>query len=234
MVFALGGVAIGRSIAAPASTQSTVAKAEADAGLDHVVKAVDFQDMPLRDAIASLQKQTDANIAVHWTTLDAVGIDPNATINLRLRDQPLRRVLEVMCTIMGGESVAVHFKAENGIIHISTENELPTPVVMRMYDVRDLLEDDHKLRLHLGLDATSTGGGGSGSGQQLFSSSSDPYAAAMSDLTTIVTDQVDPESWRDAGGSIGSIRDFDGRMIVTTTPAIHEKVAKLLETIRKG
>jgi hypothetical protein len=53
-------------------------------------------------------------------------------------------------------------------------------------------------------------------------------------LTRIITDSVDPESWRDAGGTVGSIQSWAGRLIIHQTPDNHQKIESLLNNLRKG
>jgi hypothetical protein len=55
----------------------------------------------------------------------------------------------------------------------------------------------------------------------------------MEELSTLIQSQVDPVSWRDAGGSEGSIRPYDTRLIITTNIANHAQIAQLLADLQK-
>jgi hypothetical protein len=53
------------------------------------------------------------------------------------------------------------------------------------------------------------------------------------ELTRLITETVAPESWRDAGGTEGSIRLLNGYMIVTQSGENHAQVATLLGQLRE-
>jgi hypothetical protein len=106
---------------------------------------------------------------------------------------------------------------------------------VRVYDVRDLLVADAQF-LNAGGDRGKTLGGGSGSGAALFSAPATaparPFDESTERLKHIITDTISPDTWRDAGGAVGSINDFDGLFVITTTPEIQRQIADLLEMIR--
>ena len=51
-------------------------------------------------------------------------------------------------------------------------------------------------------------------------------------LVNILTSTVAPDSWRDAGGNLGTIRGFNTKLIISTTEANHREVEKVLQMIR--
>ena len=55
----------------------------------------------------------------------------------------------------------------------------------------------------------------------------------IEEITTLIKDTVDPDSWRDNGGSVGSIRELSGQLIVTQTPKNQREVVSLLEGLRE-
>ena len=52
-------------------------------------------------------------------------------------------------------------------------------------------------------------------------------------LSTLIQECVDPTSWRDAGGSVGSVISFAGLLIVTQTPESLREVERLLAQLRE-
>lgn len=52
-------------------------------------------------------------------------------------------------------------------------------------------------------------------------------------LRRFVMDMVDPTSWLDNGGSIGSMGVMNGDLFITQTPANHAAIARLLADLRK-
>jgi hypothetical protein len=57
-------------------------------------------------------------------------------------------------------------------------------------------------------------------------------AHVTEDLIKTITDSVAPESWRDAGGEQGTLRDMRGLLVVTQTVQNHERVRRLLNALR--
>jgi pentatricopeptide repeat protein len=54
-------------------------------------------------------------------------------------------------------------------------------------------------------------------------------------LPRLVMDFVEPDSWRDAGGSVGVVREFGDKLLITQTEPNHREVEKLLQLLaQKG
>jgi hypothetical protein len=52
-------------------------------------------------------------------------------------------------------------------------------------------------------------------------------------LTKLILDTIDPDTWRDNGGTLGSIREFDGFLAITHTPTTHRHIQRILANLRK-
>ena len=231
-IVGLLGLILGRSIAAPPTTQEILRQSEIDSGVDRIVEQTDFLNTPLKEVIASLQKQTKANLVVHWHVLEAAGIEDTVPITLKLGQLPVGRVLEIVGELAGGGTVKMGYEVDRGVITFSTEEDLERDGgELRIYDVRDLVVADMKRQ-------APTGGGTdcfpATQPQTLFGDGGHGYQIAVDNLKQIVMHTVDPESWRDAGGTLGSMFDFNGRLLITQTPENHTAITKLLELIRKG
>src|SRR5439155_22038256 len=62
-----------------------------------------------------------------------------------------------------------------------------------------------------------------------------PYSDdPIEQLVRIITETVAPELWRDNGGAVGSIRTWDGLLIITQSPKNHEAIERLLAEMRSG
>ena len=104
--------------------------------------------------------------------------------------------------------------------------------VLRIYDIQDIVDaalaDEKRLRAieppQLWLANTMCFN---------FSPSGHSAFEHIEDFISIVLDAVDPESWVMNGGNGGTIRYFDGRLIVTQTPKTHTKLALLLDQMRQ-
>ncbi len=60
-----------------------------------------------------------------------------------------------------------------------------------------------------------------------------PLDRRSKNLLDMIESTVAPETWRDNGGKIGSIRELNGQLIVNQLPANHVEVMKLLQQLRE-
>ena len=98
---------------------------------------------------------------------------------------------------------------------------------MRVYNVRDLV----------GSSASGGEGGGVPTIAPGVQMGVDPSMASYSDtgkLETVIASTVEPETWVANGGSAGSMQEFHGLITVTATVAVQDKIADLLENLRKA
>ncbi len=233
---AAAGVLIGRSFAPPAPPV-TRAEREADAGLDRRVASVNFDGTPLDEAIESLRRQTGADITLKTGELTSAGLAPKMPVTLRAADLPLKRVLELVCDDFGSNSSAMlDVRAQDGQIIVSTRHDHARFAVIRMYDVRDLIAAHHDTRYRLGWrpPERSTSPQTSSSGSVFGRPHPAPYDEAIETLTRLLMELVEPDMWRDNGGTVGNIRDFNGRLIIVGTPAMHDGIVELLAMLREG
>jgi hypothetical protein len=220
VVVGLVGVLIGRSTAPRVSPAAMTRQRQIDAGLDRIVPAVNFNKTPLDQAIDFLRKQTQSNISVNWRALEAAGVDRKTPVTLRLSQVSLRSALRETAELAGGGTVRVGwYVGSDGIIRFTTEEQLATQAEMRIYDVRDLIRADFDLPARISADP-------------FFPAGSPTYLNSMDRLILLLTETVEPVSWRDNGGVVGNIRAFAGRLIVVQSAAAHAQIAELLDQLR--
>src|SRR5687767_3947790 len=80
------------AFAAPKSNQQAVA----NRALSTILPEVKFQGSPLKDCFEFLRDVSGANIHVNWRALEAAGITGDTQVNVRLREVPLRKVMNVL------------------------------------------------------------------------------------------------------------------------------------------
>ncbi|HEY2587909.1 MAG TPA: hypothetical protein VGI81_19350 [Tepidisphaeraceae bacterium] len=199
------------------------------ADLEQRIPELNLDSTTLEDAIDLVRKATKANLVVNWNALAASGISRDTQIKLRFRNATLDRVLATILNVAGGDYPTMH-AVRDGIIAIATQDVLRDTNV-RVYDVRDLVEPARGIRPSPGATQPEP----QQSTVQLHGSG-DPMSReeAIHSLTRLVEDDIDTDTWRDNGGSIGSVREFAGRLVITQSPATHRKIAALLRTLRAG
>jgi hypothetical protein len=224
----LVGTLIGRSTRPASSfvaTTTTTRQAQMDADLDRIVPQIRFDKTPLDKAVETLREMTHLNYDVRWKVLEAAGIDNETAITLKLNDVPLRQVLDYLCEEVAGAVVKFRARADRGVIVISTDEDLSKDTELRVYDVRDLLIADAQF-MNWPTSAPAV------SSSAPVPPSANPYQESIDRLKQVLIDNVATDSWRDSGGTVGNIQDFDGLFIITTTPEYQQQIADLLEKIR--
>jgi hypothetical protein len=60
-----------------------------------------------------------------------------------------------------------------------------------------------------------------------------PNEMPMAELATLIREAVAPDSWRDAGGSVGAIHSSKHKLIVTQNPMNHLEIKAILQMLRE-
>lgn len=164
------------------------------------------------DAIAS---EAGVNLYVDWRALEAAGINPDARVGVKLADGPASQALATVLESIGGGNIAVRYRTQDGVVRVSTNEELSRLAVTRVYDVSDLIK------------------GGLFHAMAWNDPTRNPTEQEVADaLVRVLEDTIDPITWRDAGGTVGGIRYFYGRLVVSQTPENQEAVVGLLGALR--
>jgi hypothetical protein len=189
---------------------------EARAKLGRRLERVDVEGMRLDKFLAYVGEVTGVNLFVNWRALEAAGVNVDTPLTMDLRDVPASVALEHALR-SAGDPVRLAYQIDEGIVEVSTEDELGKHSVTRIYDVRDLIEGE--VVRHRNLAAA---------GQAAYGE-----VEASDALCRLLQEFIDPTTWRDAGGAAGAIRPFGGRLIVTQTPANHEQLVEVLAALRR-
>jgi hypothetical protein len=180
----------------------------------HKALAFRFGELNIHSAtfeqvITDLAARAHANIDVQWEALQSAGISRTTKVRLHLRDVTLAQALSALLSEAQANSTKPEYHAEGGIIVVSAGTDVPVACVTVIYNVRDLLQ------LQEGVDDDGA-----------------THAEAAEALTRTITETIMPDSWRDAGGSVGAIRELSGLLIITHTADGHEEILRLLEQLR--
>jgi general secretion pathway protein D len=232
------------------------------AQLDRQLPEVNFNGQGLADVMDFLRDVSGSNIFVNWRALEAAGINKDAPVTARLRNVRFSKALSTILDDVGGGNIKLTYTIDEGVITISTADDLAKNVVTRVFDIRDLLVEvpDFDNAPSFSLDDQSgngsgggggggrggggggRGGGGGGGGGGLFGNSggqeqkekTQTLQERMDALTKLIQETIDPTSWRDAGGSVGGIRALNGQLIVTQTPENQRGLVNLLQQLREA
>ena len=227
--------------------------------LDRTLPEVAFDAVAFGDVIDFLRDVSTANLFVNWKSLEAAGIDRTTPVTARLHNVKFSKALNVILDSVGGGQTKLGYTIDEGVITISTQDDLSKNVVVRVYDIRDLIINvpDFTDAPQFSLDASQNqqggggggGGGGAGGGgggqiaNQLFANANQqnqlnrdqgPSRQDLVDaITKLIEDTVATDTWKDNGGSVGAVRELEGQLIVTQTPENHRQLFNLLEQLRE-
>lgn len=199
----------------------------------------------LVNLIDALDKQIDVPIHVNWAMMEAAGIEHDLAMTTRaIRDVTFEQAIEVFLEIAnaGADLEPIGYAVRDGMLVISTKRDLKKVTVMRVYDVRDLIEPVPTVPRSLGFDESDMTislkfPGRDARVTTLFDDedydSRETREEKIERLTTLIQDFVGPQAdWAAYGGEIGSLREFDGDLILKTTSENHEEIERLLSALR--
>lgn len=207
------------AVASPSPARSADRPARVRFADRPAVAEIDFADTTLERAVEHLRTLTRADIVVRWGVLKGAGVDRAAPVKLRLWEVTPGGALHVVLRYVDhdGEPLAWQ-EGEDGTVTISTrqDHSIGPP---KPYDVRDLVD------AIVAGDRPLPARAGPGEGEERT------RAEIEDELTLLIMESVLPESWRDNGGTTGSIRTLGGRFIITQSQEGHRQVEELLREL---
>jgi hypothetical protein len=236
----------------PSPADPLAGRVEVPNSLNTVIDELKLNSASLERAVETLQQQTGANIVVNWNEFDATGIDRKQLVEVQLRNVTLLAALRVLFDHgrpgrgQHGEFRLPRYECEfnGGVVTVFNPSHRAPELLVRAYDVRDLLTD----RFHAPPVAVPDPGSNRVAGvhpagdEPQASSGSDGGGPAerLAELVALV--QRDPScadpmwgpSTFAAGALMPSINGWAGRLIVVQTAERHRNVGALLAELRRS
>ena len=222
--------------------------------LDRRVDRADLHGVPLGEAIQWLRDTGGISIHVRWEAMRTCNIDEKTPVQVSLADVPLGEVLRVILEDVGGVN-PLDYIVDEGVLTVSSVDDLSRFTVTRIYDVSDfarsrqLTPGDRLVLKNAFRDALGgpgiPGADPSGtSGQAVrrqVQARLDDLVHAFEDayrlkgprqLRAAIVATIAPDTWREEGGSTGSIDLLEDKLVVTNTPLVHRQIVRLLAGLR--
>ncbi|MFH0983496.1 MAG: hypothetical protein V2A79_18410 [Planctomycetota bacterium] len=205
-----------------------------------------FEDTPFGEVVQTWSEAQKVNITVVWSDLGNHGIDEDTPVTLNLPEEvSFRKALEEILALLGGSAIELGYTVSEGVITVATRDYLARKVFTEVYDINDLLMrvPDFTEAPQVNLQQ-SGGGGGPGGG----SATQNPFQGGSGgggeedqrtrreraeEIVELIRETIEPESWREAGGTEASIRALEANLVVTQTASAHEQIADLLQQLRQ-
>lgn len=207
---------------------------DAQKRLDRVLPEVTFDAVGFADVIDFMRDVSGANIFVNWKSIEAAGIERNTPITARLRTIRFGKALSIILDATGGGRRKLGYSIDDGVITISTVDDLAKNVQIRVYDIRDLLSvppDFVPPRLGTPQPAVAPAPTTGPSGKAAEHDLRDHMAK---DVVQMIEQTIAADSWKDRGGSVGALRELQGQLIVTQTPENQIAIMHLLQQMRES
>jgi hypothetical protein len=231
--------AAGQTGAAPASpsTQPQVTTGRPErATLNRMARRISLkvEKTRLEDVMRFIQESTQADMEILWTTDSQQGLDKDREITLNVANQPalyiLEQVLDKAKTDFNENSWQM---TPSGAIQVGPKDLLNKSKRLEIYDVQDLLfqipnyPDVPQIDLNNVLQQSQGGGGG---GQSPFTNVNNTPAQApdrearLRAILDLLQQTIEPNQWVDNGGEGGTIRPFNGTLIINAPDYMHRQI----------
>lgn len=232
------GLLAGVSLAQMPSQSAPVPQSSTIRLLNERIPEVSFDSVPFEQVMDWVAEITGANVVVRWQALEDMGIERDKPITIKLKNLRLSQVLWMIMNEAGGADVKLAYRASGSLLILSTQEDLSKEMIVRVYDVSDLLMNVPRFDNAATLDPAQAlqqqgqAGGGGGAGAQLFQSTQQNQqredegaeGADIQRLIELIQQTVEPDSWVEPGGGSGTIFAFRNLLIVYNTPLVHQQL----------
>lgn len=101
--------------------------------------AIGFDQAPLAEVMDFLHDVSGANIYVNWRMLESAGITRSTAVTAKLANVKFSQAMATVLKDVTGSGSKIGYAIEDGIITVSTCDDLNSKTVTNVYDIRDLL-----------------------------------------------------------------------------------------------
>lgn len=182
------------------------------------VVTVDYRNEPLKQVFQHLAGLTGRDVVVSRRDLEAAGVVGDMPVSLQLTNVPAAVVWRLLLAQVQSPADPLFVLVKPTYVKVTTRSVLDRRPVVRVYSVADLLMSLPKFANAPQMDLNAMLNGGDG-GSLLSQVPADPQVTLSRDeraeaLMQLIRDTVYPDIWQANGGTAGSIRYFNGNLIV--------------------
>jgi hypothetical protein len=187
------------------------------------VPRIDWTGVRFEDALKNLRAQTGAAIEANWEKMKAIGVDRDSPCTVRLQDVSLAKGLRSLILYVAG--AALDYECVDGVIQVSTFDDLRSRVVCRDYPVQDLvMRLEAQQRQHPWPDDPL----------RLPTTSWYRWSGSEAYLSELVVESVVPAAWINQGTTHPRAFCFGGKLVVIAIPRDQTRVREVLRDLRKS
>lgn len=207
---------------------------------------VDFQEAPFEDVITRLADAHHLNVIVNWNDLKRVGVERGVRIDLTLPQEiTLKKALTEVLEQAGAGRVRLGFSLNEGAIKIATQDTLNRETYAAVYDINDLLMEIPQFADAPMTDLAKARTVAPPAAQQADrpwvygdddddEGEVDPFRnVRIQKIVDLIQETVAPDSWIDRGGTVGTIKEINGQLVITQNSAAQQEIGSLLGKLRE-
>jgi hypothetical protein len=112
-------------------------------GIARKLPVVQFDEVALSDVMDFMHDISGCNLVVDWDALKVRGINRDTPISGTLKDVTFRQALRIVLDNAARGGTPLGLIREGGTLTVSTQAEIKSKLIKRVYSVRDLLEGSH-------------------------------------------------------------------------------------------
>jgi hypothetical protein len=124
----------------PVSWREDAASAAARASLDQTIASVEFNRMPLGRLLDHLGNLADLSLSVRWPVLNRIGVFSDSPVTMKLGDTTISAAMAQALAQADRDGRGADFAIRDGIVVVSSKDDLARDVEVRVYDISSLLE----------------------------------------------------------------------------------------------
>ncbi len=181
-----------------------------------------FEDAPLRDVAQFFQNVTGVNFVVSAAVNETLS-DDEAVVTLGdLRPLPADDLLNIVTQVK-----SLVWKVEDGVVKITTQDDLSKDMRLELYNVRDLVNPINDFPgEEISLQPAS---GGGLFDEEIADEESDSAAINSDRLIQLIQENIAPDAW-DPPASVDA---KSGTLVVRQSDEVHGQIVQLLDDLRR-
>lgn len=199
----------------------------------------DLDKVPFETLVEQLKTRYDVPLAVNWQLLEAAGIGKDTPVTLHARQVELHQAIRMLASDAPYALNQVTFVTNGNLVVLTTIDDVSVfRAETRIYDIRSLYRRMTGEEFAMPgfttapvfgtYDSTTTlptGGGLFGEPEPVDSPTREEQ---IEQITSVIRESIDPGSWKEDGGSVGSLYEVGGLLIVRCSPYAHWQLRRLL------
>ena len=195
----------------PHSHHETQAERAIRKQLELKIPKLDLDDDEFGEAVSAVLGIYEPNMYANWRWPTGDEVKPPGKVSLHLKNVTRREALDAVFDIANkGSGLRMDYTIIGDRIMIAPQAKLLRSSTIRIYDARDIIARKMKATTAPARSRDKT----------------------VEEITGLIREAIAPGSWRDDGGSLGTIDEISGLLVITQICRHHESLAALMKKLR--